>query len=337
MDWTPHVAIFVMAYVAGFAGTGLAFMLLSWAAFFDVPNERSSHTGYVPRGAGVALTPILAVAVAGVGFKATGAPPESMIVAGLAVGLGVLSWIDDRRGLPVAVRLLAHAAAIAFTLYSMPAGGPFFGGLLPAEFDVALAGFLWLWFVNLFNFMDGIDGIAGTETALIGFGAAAVAALAGLGGGISFIGVAVAGAAFGFLWWNWPPAKVFLGDVGSVPLGFLLGWLLLLLAQRGQWAAALILPLYYWADATLTLVRRVVRREKFWQAHRQHFYQRAARGSLGHMGVVRLVLAAGTVLIACAAAAASGWTGPALAVAGVTVALLLIRLSRAGFGSRFRP
>ena len=102
MSLTNHVAIFVMAHVAAYAGTGLAFMLLSWASFFDVPNERSSHSGPIPRGAGLALTPLAAAAVAGVGIKVAGAPPESLVIAGLAVALGVVSWIDDRRGLSAA-------------------------------------------------------------------------------------------------------------------------------------------------------------------------------------------------------------------------------------------
>ena len=329
MTWTIHVAVFVMIHVAAFAGTGLAFMLLSWLNLLDHPNERSSHSSPIPRGAGLVVTPILAAAVGGIGFYGPKAPASAIAAAGLALALGFVSWRDDRRGLPVVLRLVAHAAAIAAALYVMRDAGPFLGGALPPWLDLAAAGFLWLWFVNLFNFMDGIDGIAATETALVGFGAAAVAALAGAAGGLSLIGVSFAAAATGFLWWNWPPAKIFLGDVGSIPLGFLLGWLLLLLAAEGQWAAALILPLYYLADATLTLLRRILRRERFWQAHRQHFYQRAARGGMGHAGVTLAVLAAGVVLILCAAAAALGWIPWAFAAAGLVVAALLHRLSRA--------
>lgn len=329
MTWTTHVAVFVMVHVAAFAGTGLAFMLLSWMSLFDHPNERSSHASPIPRGAGLVVTPVAACAVGGIGLYGPKAPASAVVIASLALVLGLLSWLDDRRGVPVLLRFAAHAGAIAAALYVMRAAGPFLGGALPPWLDLAAAGFLWLWFVNLFNFMDGVDGITGTETALVGFGAAAAAALAGAAGGISLIGVSLAAAATGFLWWNWPPAKIFLGDVGSIPLGFLLGWLLLLLAQEGQWAAALILPLYYLADATLTLIRRILRRERFWQAHRKHFYQRAARGRLGHAGVTRAVLAAGAVLVAAAAAAALGFTPWALAGAGLVVAALLHRLSRA--------
>ena len=127
-------------------------------------------------------------------------------------------------------------------------------------------------------------------------------------------------AAVGFLRWNWHPARIFLGDVGSVPLGYLLGALLLALAARGLWAPALILPLYYLADASLTLAGRVLRGERFWQAHRQHFYQRALGGRDDHAAVARLVLAGDAALIACALSPSLGpgrgsrrrcWSSPA--------------------------
>jgi UDP-N-acetylmuramyl pentapeptide phosphotransferase/UDP-N-acetylglucosamine-1-phosphate transferase len=278
----------------------------------------------------VILTPVLAAAVGGIGLYGPNPPLAALEIAVLALALGVVSWFDDRRGLPVWFRLVAQTAAIAAALNILRDAGSVFGDALPFWLDRALVGFLWLWFVNLFNFMDGIDGIAATETAVVGIGAAAVAALVGAAGGMSLVGIAFAAAATGFLWWNWHPAKIFLGDVASIPLGFLLGWLLLLLALAGQWAAALILPLYYLADATLTLTSRILRWEKFWQAHRQHFYQRAARGRLGHAGVTLAVAAGGVALILLAIAAAQGWSILALIAALLVVAALLVRLSRAG-------
>ena len=327
MTLTTHIAVFVFVHVAALAGTGLAFMLLSWMSLFDLPNERSSHARPIPRGAGLILTPVAAGVVGGVGLYGPNAPASAVAVAGVALALGLVSWLDDRRGLPVFLRLSAHVLAVGAALYVMRYAAPFLGGALPPELDLAVTGFLWLWFVNLYNFMDGIDGIAGTETAIVGFGVAVVAALTGAAGGLSLIGVSFVAIATGFLWWNWPPAKIFLGDVGSIPFGFLIGWLLLLLVQQGQWAAALILPLYYVADATITLARRILRRERFWQAHRQHFYQRAAWGGMGHAGVTRAVLVAGVALILCAVVAALGWDFPALAAAGVIVAALLRRPS----------
>ncbi|MDH3702467.1 MAG: glycosyl transferase, partial [Alphaproteobacteria bacterium] len=129
-------------------------------------------------------------------------------------------------------------------------------------------------------------------------------------------------AALGFLRFNWHPARIFLGDVGSVPLGYLLGWLLLQAAAAGYWAPALILPLYYLADATITLLRRAARREKVWQAHREHFYQRAVQNGRSHARVSLAVLAANVVLAALALVAVAQPV-IALAAAATTVALLL--------------
>ncbi len=138
----------------------------------------------------------------------------------------------------------------------------------------------------------------------------------------------LAAATLGFLVWNWAPAKLFLGDVGSVALGYLLGWLLLGAAVDGDWAAALILPLYYLAVATITLVRRGARGAKVWRAHREHFYQRAVHGGSSHGRVAIQVLACNAVLIACAGAAALGYVWPAMAGAALAVAVLLAILER---------
>ena len=208
---------------------------------------------------------------------------------------------------------------------STPAG-PYFQGLLPHGFDLAVAGLLWIWFINLFNFMDGIDGIAGGETAAIAVGVGSVAALGGSAVDTVLGAATVAGAAVGFLWWNRHPARIFLGDVGSAPLGFLLGWMLLDLAARGLWAPALILPLYYLADATVTIVRRALRGERVWHPHRQHYYQQAVRRGLSHTAVVGAVVLADAALIGLALAAAAGWPWPALGGACVVVLVLLRHL-----------
>ncbi len=139
----------------------------------------------------------------------------------------------------------------------------------------------------------------------------------------------LAAATLGFLVWNWAPAKLFLGDVGSVPLGYLLGWLLLDTAMNGEWAVALILPLYYLADATITLVKRAARGARLWQAHREHFYQRAVQGGASHSRVAAQVLACNAVLVVLAIITATGGRAwPTLAASAVTVAVLLAILER---------
>lgn len=206
--------------------------------------------------------------------------------------------------------------------------GPVFQGWLPPGPDAVAAALLWVWFANLFNFMDGIDGIAASEAAAVGLGLLLIGGAAEAGPA-----AAILGAALGFLIWNWAPARIFMGDVGSVPLGYALAFLLYELALRGDRAAALILPLYFLADATLTLLWRLARGERVWQAHRQHFYQRAVQRGLGHDAVVLCVIATDLVLIGCAWAVVSGWSVAGLAVAALTVALLLVALGTAKRGA----
>lgn len=295
--------------------------------FFDHPNERSSHKRPTPRGGGLGIIPAILAAW----MWAAASPGTLAAWAWVAVGgtlvLMVASWADDRHSLPAAPRFLAHAGVIAGALVMLPDQAMVFQGWLPLWADRLLAGIGWLWFVNLYNFMDGIDGITGVETASLGGGIAVVAGIAGLSGAIPFaIACAVAGLAF--LVWNWHPAKVFLGDVGSIPLGFLLGGLLVQLAAAGALAAALILPAYYLADATITLLRRAAKGETVWQAHRQHFYQRAVHGGKRHDQVVLAVLAADLLLIAAASVAASGRVVEGALAALAIVATLLAVMTR---------
>lgn len=316
-------------------------------AILDQPNERSSHTVPTPRGGGLAVVAVI-VAGGAVTLLATAPAYAGGLPALAQNGPGILAltaclaavfWWDDRRNLPAAPRLLVQALACGLGLLALPQTGGIFQGLLPAWADWAATWFLWLWFVNLYNFMDGIDGITGLETVTIAGGcllaAAAGATLLGpvlLAGPFLAEGPRVplllgvlAGAAIGFLVWNRPPARIFLGDSGSVPLGFLLGWILLLLAGNGFWAAALILPMYHLADASLTLGLRLLRGERIWQAHRRHFYQQAARRLGSHGRVLARLVPLNLVLVALAVlSVAVPQAGlPALAAAALLVAATL--------------
>lgn len=303
LDWQPAVWAAVLTFAATLALTRLALVWLRHKQVLDLPNERSSHTLPTPRGGGLGVTPVVAAALALFGR------PE--LAAG-ALALMALSWIDDRHGLPPGPRFAAHALVVAGALTTLGNASVL---PLPLWLDRLLVGLGWLWFVNLTNFMDGIDGITGVETTGIGLGIALVG-----GPDLTAPALALAGAGAGFLVWNWHPARLFLGDSGSVPLGLALGGLLVGLAASGQLAAALILPAYYLADATITLLWRLKDGEKIWQAHRRHFYQRAVRGGQSHARVSGAVAGVNVLLIACAALAAHGHvilgaTGAALAVA----------------------
>lgn len=327
------IALGCLAVAAlSFGATSVVLGVLRRLAILDHPNQRSSHVTATPRGGGLAVVPVVVVAWLAAAI-ATCTLAETTPIVACAVFLAVVSWADDVRDLPASVRLGAQGIAVALALAVAPAAGPYFGGWLPAPLDIAAAGLIWLWFINAFNFMDGIDGIAGVETAAIGIGVALVTAVAATGGQptpapgampMTVFGATIAAAALGFLPWNWQPARLFLGDVGSIALGFLLGWLLLRLAAAGQWAAALILPLYYLCDSTLTLVWRTLRGEKPWQAHRDHFYQRAVACGLSHAMVVRAVGLANLALIALATLATAGGEIIALTIIALAGACLVV-------------
>lgn len=306
--------------------TGRVLAYLRHKAILDHPNDRSSHSIPTPRGGGwgVMLTLLPAWTLIAV---ATGGIAQALPILAGAAALMAISWIDDRRGLGPAPRFLTQIAAVAAGLSALPGDGLVFQGLLPLWADRVLAAVGWLWFVNLFNFMDGIDGLAGSEAATVGAGMALVVAVGGLDPALGLYGLAAAGAALGFLMWNWHPAKLFMGDVGSVPLGFTLGWLLLAVAAGGLWPAALLVPAYFLADATFTLLRRLAEGKKVWQAHREHFYQKATQRGRNHAQVVRLVLVLNAALVALAVVSVqTGWT--VLPAGAAAVVLLLALLAR---------
>ena len=263
------------------------------ARFADQPNERSLHEAATPRVGGIG------VMVAALAFSAAWATQGLTVVLGAALFLAIVSLADDLRALPISVRLPAHLAAAAIvilTIAAPDAGRPAFGAVQAAIGWLAIA-----WMTNLYNFMDGCDGLAG-GMALIGFAALAVAA--GMAGdpALAFACACVASAAAGFLVHNFPPARVFLGDAGSIPLGFLAASLGLVGFVQGAWPAWFPVAVFapFIADATLTLVRRIVRGEPFWKAHRSHGYQRLVLAGWSRR---RLALSAYFVMLLTAAAA----------------------------------
>ncbi|MBU1425716.1 MAG: glycosyltransferase family 4 protein [Gammaproteobacteria bacterium] len=232
--------------------------------FQDVPNERSLHSLPIPRIGGVGLT---AGVLGGWMFEFTSL--MWWVVLPL-VGLFILSLFDDIRGLPVRLRMLAHIVAAAILV-----GG---SGLYTSHGLVAAmtALLLTVWVTNLYNFMDGSDGLAG-GMGLIGFAFYGVAALHAHNETLATLCFAVSAAALGFLFHNFPPAKVFMGDAGSIPLGFLVAAMGLWGWQQGCWTVWFPLLVFspFIADASVTLIKRTLRGVKITEAHREHYYQRA--------------------------------------------------------------
>jgi UDP-N-acetylmuramyl pentapeptide phosphotransferase/UDP-N-acetylglucosamine-1-phosphate transferase len=308
--------------------TGALIPILRRRDVLDHPNARSSHRVPTPRGGGIAVTG--AVLLAWLALHRTGLVTAGLLSISLGAGvLAAVSWVDDLRGLSPGIRLLAQLIAVTIGIFVLPEGHNRLEAWLGPTLYFAGLGALWIWWINLFNFMDGIDGLAASEAAAVGGGLLLFAAIGvGEDPAAALRAAGLFGAAIGFLWWNWSPARIFLGDVGSVPLGYLSGFLLLGLAARGHWKIALILPLYFLADATITLLRRLLRGERVWQAHRQHFYQQAVRDGLGHSAVVKRVIVADLLLIGCGWAAENGGGGIVLGGALAIVAVLLLALAR---------
>lgn len=303
-----------LAPLAAFAVALLAAWLLltpgGRRVALDTPNERSLHARPVPRTGGIALA-------AGLGAACAIAWPGFGAVLGTAAALAALSFLDDLAHLPTAARLAAHLVAAGLVLaFEVPAGGL----LAFVVFLLAIA-----WATNLYNFMDGADGLAG-GMAVIGFGTYALAALGGGAVPLATLCASIAAAAAAFLAFNWHPARLFMGDVGSVPLGFLAGALGLVGWNLGLWP--LWFPLLVFApfvsDATLTLAKRALRRERVWQAHRDHYYQRLVRMGFGHRGTAVLEYAA---MAGCAALALLVFREPPVIQA---LALVLAAVALAG-------
>jgi UDP-N-acetylmuramyl pentapeptide phosphotransferase/UDP-N-acetylglucosamine-1-phosphate transferase len=281
------------------------------------PNARSTHKVPTPQGGGIAVVGA-ALVIAGL---LTGLPSELVTVAAAALVLAILGAVDDIRPLHAAPRLLVQVLAVAAVVWA--SGVRVVPDLMPAWAERTLVVLAGVWFVNLVNFMDGLDWltVAGMVPAV-----AAVAAI-GATGTVTFstgiLAAALLGGLLGFAPFNRPVAKLFLGDVGSLPIGLVVGWLLLQLAATGTLAAAFLLPLYHLADASITLLRRLSRRERVWEAHRSHFYQQATVNGLSVLAVSLNVFAL-NVWLAVLACVTLIWPAPAVQVAAVLVGIATV-------------
>ena len=278
--WAPLAVAFGTALLA----TPLVRALARRRGLLDQPNERSSHRHLTPRGGGLAVVIGLAAALVARPSDWTATPPIVALVAGGAV-VALIGLADDRFRLTPWPRFLGQLAVVVVLVRAT-------GGLerlpLPPPLDLPLGPFsgptavLWVLAVlNFMNFMDGIDGIAGLQTCVTG----AALALAGWDASGSFVAAALVGACVGFLAFNWSPASIFLGDVGSGFLGYVLASLPLLAPPRSRSAAVLLTGtslLLFLLDATTCLLLRMARGERWYEAHRQHLYQRWVAAGSSH-------------------------------------------------------
>jgi len=262
---------------------------LAKAGQVDHPIERSAHKVPTPRGGGLAVMGAFVPCAAFLGLN--------LMLLTMLVVLITISWLDDQYPLDWRLRLLAQCFAVGFSLAALWQMGiisslydrMFFS--LPLVLFITALGLGWVWHINVMNFLDCSDGYAPMQCMIICFGA-----------GIYFLtyinfpleallAFTLGAAVLGFFVWNYPPARIFLGEVGSVPLGFITGYLLLVLAEKGGWGLAFALPLWFWLDATYTLFRRIYEKKSPVQSHNEHLYQRAAgQTPHGHKRVLKFYI-----------------------------------------------
>ncbi|MHB1193037.1 MAG: MraY family glycosyltransferase [Longimicrobiales bacterium] len=279
------------------AASGTSFLATRWLrtfalsrALIDVPNARSSHDVPTPRGGGMAIVVVVLVGLPLLAWQGVLQPEVLWALLGAGMSVAAVGWLDDQRRVPPRWRLLVHFGAATWALAWL--GGlpplPIFGTTVDLAWLGHAAGLLYLaWLLNLFNFMDGIDGIAGVETLTVCLGGVVLYFVSPGSGDAWATPVLLAAAVVGFLFWNFPHARIFMGDAGSGFVGMVLGLLSLQAAGHAPelfWGWIVLLGTFV-ADATVTLMRRLVRGERVHEAHRSHGYQRVARRLGSHVPV----------------------------------------------------
>jgi UDP-N-acetylmuramyl pentapeptide phosphotransferase/UDP-N-acetylglucosamine-1-phosphate transferase len=265
------------------------------------PNARSSHRTPTPQGAGIAVIgATLLVAGIFASWVTTTDMNIPVVLIGATLFIAVVGFADDLKSIPVLPRLVLQALAVAAILLTASADLRIVPAC-PLWIERGLIFLASLWFVNLVNFMDGLDWMTVAEVVPITGAMVSFGLFGELSMSTTIVAAALCGGMLGFAPFNRPVAKLFLGDVGSLPIGLVLGWCLLQLAWHQQPVAALLLPLYYLSDATATLLRRIFRGEPFWAAHRSHFYQRATDNGFTVLRVVSEVFILNLGLAALAA------------------------------------
>jgi UDP-N-acetylmuramyl pentapeptide phosphotransferase/UDP-N-acetylglucosamine-1-phosphate transferase len=302
--------VFILATVVFVLAYALTRYLSSPAAPFrllDHPNERSLHAAPTPRTGGLAILGSLLVGLLAsqLWLKGTGIPTALGLIV-VAFLIGAVSFWDDYAHLPPGLRFAVHCVAAVATIWGTgmavtELSVPLIGTISLGWAGPLLAALFLIWMTNLYNFMDGMDGFAGGMTVL-GFGIFGVIAMYGGHQAFALLSILIMAATGGFLVHNMPPARIFMGDVGSAPLGFLAGGL----ALKGihdhvfdLWVPVLVFSPFI-ADATTTLVRRLLRGEKVWRAHREHYYQRLVLSGWTHR---RTVSAEYVLMVACGVSA----------------------------------
>lgn len=322
------LSFFIIA-LCSFAVTGCMRRYALTRSVLDIPNERSSHTRPTPRGGGVAIVVVFLFALVWLALTVQLPLDQAIAFLGAGILVAAVGFWDDHDHIPARWRLLSHFIAAVWLVSWMTNGGLNLSTSLPAWISLIPVVFGLVWLLNLYNFMDGIDGIASVEAVSVCLAGAGLCVITGFTAE-ALLPLSLGGAALGFLLWNFPRAKIFMGDAGSGFLGMMLGGVGLVLMQLDPslllgW---IILLGVFITDATFTLVHRIIRGQRPHQAHRSHAYQRASRRFGSHVPVTLSVFGINVLwLTPLAALVATGSTSAVLGIAIAYVPLVVLAIT----------
>jgi len=295
----PFLLVVVCMITTIISSIGCGFMryiAIRRSVLMDVPNERSLHEQPMPRAGGAPMAAAAIIAITVLGFIRPHLLPQHWL---MTIGIGGslvawIGWLDDKSSLSAGTRFSVHLIASAWAVNWLIPQEPFIHKLI--------SGFWIAWSINFYNFMDGVDGLAGAEAVIIALGAGYISGRLGLQAPLTVAWV-IAAAALGFLFWNWPPARIFMGDAGSGFLGYAFGCLAIGSGTgwNGGFYTYLLMLALFWFDASFTLIKRIVRGEKFWKAHREHLYQQAVKKGLTHHEITLTFVTLNMILFIAAA------------------------------------
>ncbi|AAU04268.1 MraY family glycosyltransferase [Rickettsia typhi] len=288
MNINSYSALFVFSFIATTILTYILTKYLPAIGLVDVPSNRRSHDKITPRGGGLAIVIVVMIALSGFEYIMSHNLVNSIKILPLLLVIASISFLDDLKAVSILIRLIVHLICAAFAIVFFSQINSHI--LIHHILIIALSGF-----INIYNFMDGIDGMSCVESIHL---SSTMLVLCFLQFSIidnpyfiASVNVIILGCSCGFLIFNWHPAKIFLGDVGSISLGFLTGLCLLLLAltSTNLFIACAIASLYYITDAVLTILIRLLNKEKIWQPHLKHFFQKAVQRGKSHKQVVLII------------------------------------------------
>lgn len=316
----------IIALIASLVITKLLIKIMPKFGIVDVPSKRRAHDKITPRGGGLAFVLIYSILLPSFEYFVVGSIEDSILVLQMFIPISAVSFWDDISHVMIPLRLLIHVLCSCLAIMWLVHPSPILHYEIPVYLDLAIGTFALLTFLNIYNFMDGIDGITVSQSLhysgtilLLCFVRYDLIPNVDM---VIVTAVIIGGWSLGFIYFNWQPAKIFLGDVGSISLGFLIGICLLTIASASAklFAACVIASLYYIADGGMTILIRIVKGERIWEPHLQHFFQKSVKGGKSHKRTVKRIMKCNILLMLLAV---QSLYYPVISIIGATLVVMV--------------